>query len=38
MRERKSRDLDRVRYMKSDGEKVLVKDNDFIERWKEHFY
>lgn len=32
-----SRDLDHVRYIKSDNRKVLIKDNDIKESWKEYF-
>ena len=37
IRERKSRDLDNVKRIKSNDQKVLVKDNDIKERWKEYF-
>ena len=37
IRERKSRDLDRVKYIKSNDQNVLVKDNDINERWREYF-
>ena len=37
MMERKSRDLDHVKCLKTDYQKVLVKDNDIKERWEEYF-
>ena len=37
IRERKSRDFDHFKCIKSDGKKVLVKDNDIKERWREYF-
>lgn len=38
MGEMKSKDLDHVRRIKSGDQKVLVKDNDTKERWREYFY
>ena len=35
MRKRKSRDLDHVTCIKSDEQKVLEKDNDIKEMWRE---
>ena len=37
IRKRKSRDLDHVKCIKSNGQKVLLKDNDIKERWREYF-
>ena len=37
IRERKSRDLDHVKCIKSNDQKVLVKDNDIKERWMKYF-
>ena len=37
MRERKNKDLDHVKCIKSDDYKVLVKDNDIRERWRAYF-
>lgn len=37
MRERKSRDLDHVRCIKSDDQRVLVKDDEIKERWRGDF-
>lgn len=37
MRERKSTDLDHGRCIKSEDQKVLVKNNDLKERWKKYF-
>ena len=37
IRERKSRDLDHVKCIKSHGQKILVKGNDIKERWSEYF-
>lgn len=36
MRERKSRDLDYVKCIKSDDQKVLAKDNDIKERGRDY--
>ena len=36
-KEKKSGDLDRVKCIKSDKQKVLVKDNDIKERQRENF-
>ena len=36
LRERKSRDLDHIKCIKSNEQKVLVKDNLVKERWKEY--
>ena len=38
MSERKSRDLDHVKCIKSDDQKVLLKGNDVKERWREFFF
>ena len=37
IRERKSRGLDHVKCIKSNDQKVLVKDDDIKERWREYF-
>ena len=37
MREKKTRDLDTIRCIKDHNHKVLVKDTDIKERWKEYF-
>ena len=37
IRERKSRDLDHVKCIKSNDQKALVKDNGNKERWREYF-
>ena len=37
IRERKSGNLDYVKCIKSDGQKVLAKENDIKERWREYF-
>ena len=37
LRERKNVDLDNVKCIKSDDQKVLVKDNDYKERSREYF-
>ena len=37
MRERISRDLDNVRCIKIEDQKVIVKDIDIKERWREYF-
>ena len=37
IRESKSRDLDHVKCIKSNDQKVLVKDNYIKERWREYF-
>lgn len=34
---RKTWDLDNARRIKSDGQKVLAKENDIKERWREYF-
>ena len=35
--ERKSKDLDHVKCIKSNDQKILVKDNDIKEKWREYF-
>lgn len=37
MRERKSRNLNHVRCIRSEDQKILLKDNDIIERWRGYF-
>lgn len=37
MGKRKSRDLDRVRCIKSDKKKKIVRDNNIKESWREYF-
>ena len=37
MREKKTRDLGTIRCIKDYNHKVLVKDTDIKERWKEYF-
>ena len=37
MREKKTRDLGIIRYIKDHNQKVLVKDTDIKERWKDYF-
>ena len=37
MREKKTRDLGTIRCIKDHNHKVLVKDIDIKERWKEYF-
>ena len=37
MKEKKTRDLGTIRCMKDQNHKVLVKDTDIKERWKEYF-
>ena len=37
MREKKTRDLGTIRCIKDQNHKVLVKDTDIKERWKEYF-
>ena len=37
MREKKTRDLDTIRCIKDHNHKVLMKDTDIKERWKEYF-
>ena len=37
IRERKCRDLNQVRCVKDENDKVLTKDNDIRERWKSYF-
>ena len=37
MREKKTRDLGTIRCIKDHNHKVLVKDADIKERWKEYF-
>ena len=37
IRERKKRDLDHVKCIKSNNQNVLVKDNVIKERWRDYF-
>ena len=37
LREKKSRDLNHVKCIKSNNQNVLMKDNNIKERWKEYF-
>ena len=37
IRERKSKNLDHVKCIKSNDKNVIVEDNDIKERWREYF-